>query len=145
MNTAASVRTRLLNTSNKSGEVFQSLLLRYAIERFLFRLGRSIHKDAFLLKGAMLFVAWGGRPHRPTKDLDQPHIWTRKCHYAGSETNRCQVGRGRTMARGRCWEAQRRRRGGLRCEAVVGESRHQAGRGAWDEHGDRNEVRRGGT
>ena len=70
MSTAASVRARLLNTSKQSGEVFQSLLVRYAIERFLFRLGKSAHRNDFLLKGAMLFIVWGGRPHRPTKDLD---------------------------------------------------------------------------
>jgi predicted nucleotidyltransferase component of viral defense system len=70
VNSAASIRARLLNESKKSGESFQSLLVRFASERFLFRLGKSDHRDAFLLKGAMLFVAWGGRPHRPTKDLD---------------------------------------------------------------------------
>ena len=70
MNTAASVRARLLNASKKSGEAFQSLLVRYAVERFLYRLGKSSHQNSFVLKGAMLFVAWGGQPHRPTKDLD---------------------------------------------------------------------------
>ena len=70
MNTAASVRARLLNASKKTGEAFQSLLVRYAVERFLYRLGKSSHQNSFVLKGAMLFVAWGGRPHRPTKDLD---------------------------------------------------------------------------
>ena len=70
MNTAASIRARLLNASKKSGEAFQSLLVRYAVERFLYRLGKSSHQNSFVLKGAMLFVAWGGRPHRPTKDLD---------------------------------------------------------------------------
>ncbi|MBM3739612.1 MAG: nucleotidyl transferase AbiEii/AbiGii toxin family protein [Acidobacteria bacterium] len=70
MNTAASVRARLLNASKQSGEDFQSVLVRYVIERFLYRLGKSQHCDAFLLKGAMLFVLWRGNPHRPTKDLD---------------------------------------------------------------------------
>lgn len=70
MNTAASVRARLLNASKLSGEDFQSVLVRYVIERFLYRLGKSKHRDAFLLKGAMLFVLWRGHPHRPTKDLD---------------------------------------------------------------------------
>lgn len=70
MNSAASIRARLLNERKKTGESFQSLLVRYTIERFLFRLGKSAHQDAYLLKGATLFVVWGGRPHRPTKDLD---------------------------------------------------------------------------
>lgn len=70
MNTAASIRARLLNASKKAGDDFQSVLSRYLIERFLYRLGKSQHRDAFLLKGAMLFVVWRGHLHRPTKDLD---------------------------------------------------------------------------
>src|ERR1035441_6424422 len=30
----------------------------------------AAQKDGFVLKGAMLFLAWEGRLHRPTKDLD---------------------------------------------------------------------------
>ncbi len=70
MNSPASVRARLLNLSKQTGEDFQALLNRYAIERFLYRLGASDHSDEFILKGAMLFVAWQGNLHRPTKDLD---------------------------------------------------------------------------
>lgn len=70
MNSPASVRARLLNASNQSGEDFQAVLTRYAIERFLYRLGESSQKESFILKGAMLFVAWDGNLHRPTKDLD---------------------------------------------------------------------------
>jgi predicted nucleotidyltransferase component of viral defense system len=70
VNSPASIRARLLNTSRQSGEDFQALLTRYAIERFLFRLGESGQRDTFVLKGAMLFVAWEGSLHRPTKDLD---------------------------------------------------------------------------
>jgi hypothetical protein len=66
----ASIRARLLNVSKHSGEDFQAILTRYAIERFLYRLGASGQRDAFILKGAMLFVAWQGNLHRPTKDLD---------------------------------------------------------------------------
>jgi predicted nucleotidyltransferase component of viral defense system len=70
MNSAASVRARLLNLSKQTGEDFQALLTRYAIERFLYRLGVSDQSDEFILKGAMLFVVWQGNLHRPTKDLD---------------------------------------------------------------------------
>ncbi len=70
MNSAASIRARLLNVSKQTGEDFQALLNRYAIERFLFRLGASDQSEDFVLKGAMLFVAWQGNLHRPTKDLD---------------------------------------------------------------------------
>ena len=70
MNTAASVRARLLNLSKQTGEDFQALLNRYAIERLLYRLGASDQSDDFVPKGAMLFVVWQGNLHRPTKDLD---------------------------------------------------------------------------
>lgn len=58
MNSAPSVRARLLNLSKQTGEDFQALLSRYAIERFLYRLGASDQSDDFVLKGAMLFGAW---------------------------------------------------------------------------------------
>ena len=35
-------------------------LQRYAVERFLYRLGRSAHRERFVLKGATLFALWGG-------------------------------------------------------------------------------------
>ncbi|GIW88285.1 MAG: hypothetical protein KatS3mg108_2609 [Isosphaeraceae bacterium] len=69
-NVAASVKERLLNMSRKTGEDFQRLLTRYAVERLLFRLSASGHRDAFVLKGAMLFALWTGELHRPTRDLD---------------------------------------------------------------------------
>ena len=70
MNSPASIRARLLNVSKQSGEDYQAILTRYAIERFLYRLGASEQRESFILKGAMLFVAWQGNLHRPTKDLD---------------------------------------------------------------------------
>ena len=69
-NAAASVKQRLLNVGKKSGEDFQPLLTRYAVERLLFRLGSSEHADSFVLKGAMLFALWTGEMHRPTRDVD---------------------------------------------------------------------------
>jgi predicted nucleotidyltransferase component of viral defense system len=44
--------------------------MRYALERLLYRLGRSAHRDEFVLKGAMLFRVWAELPYRPTRDLD---------------------------------------------------------------------------
>jgi hypothetical protein len=67
---AASVRDRLLSRSRETGEVFDFLLQRYAAERFLYRLGRSRHRERYVLKGAMLFPLWGGSLYRPTRDLD---------------------------------------------------------------------------
>lgn len=69
-NLAASVRARLLILAQKRGEDYQRILGRYAIERFLYRLGRSTYRDTFVLKGATLFTLWTGEAHRPTKDLD---------------------------------------------------------------------------
>jgi predicted nucleotidyltransferase component of viral defense system len=69
-NTAESVRARLLALAQNKGEDYQRVLSRYAIERFLFRLGRSPYRDRFALKGATLFTLWTGQTHRPTKDLD---------------------------------------------------------------------------
>jgi len=69
-NVAASVRQRLLNLSKASDVDYNQLLIRYAIERLLYRLSRSRHRENFVLKGAMLFVIWEGSPHRPTQDVD---------------------------------------------------------------------------
>jgi len=65
-----SVRQRLLNRSRETGEDYNLLLTRYAVERLLYRLSQSEHADAFVLKGAMLFTVWTGALHRPTRDLD---------------------------------------------------------------------------
>jgi predicted nucleotidyltransferase component of viral defense system len=67
---AASVLDRLLALARQRGEDFQRVLGRYAIERLLYRLSVSPHRDRFLLKGAMLFVVWTGAVYRPTRDLD---------------------------------------------------------------------------
>lgn len=69
-NIAASVKARLHNVAGQRGEDFNLLLLRYGIERLLFRLSQSPYTDRFLLKGAMLFVVWDEKTHRPTRDLD---------------------------------------------------------------------------
>ena len=67
---AASVRARLLNIAKAEQTDFNSVLVRYALERFLYRLGQSAHADHFVLKGAMLFNLWYALPHRPTRDVD---------------------------------------------------------------------------
>jgi hypothetical protein len=69
-NTSASIRARLLALAQSNGEDYQRVLGRYAIERFLYRLGRSPYRDKFAIKGATLFTLWTGHTHRPTKDLD---------------------------------------------------------------------------
>jgi hypothetical protein len=69
-NPAASIRARLLALAQSRGQDYQRVLGRYAIERFLFRLGSSTYRDRFAIKGATLFTLWTGDSHRPTKDLD---------------------------------------------------------------------------
>ncbi len=59
-NVAASVRQRLLALAHASGQPNGELLDRYCIERLLYRLSRSPHREQFILKGAMLLTAWGG-------------------------------------------------------------------------------------
>src|SRR5207302_1406473 len=40
------------------------------LERVLFRLSQSRHKDEFILKGALLFELWTDERYRPTRDAD---------------------------------------------------------------------------
>ena len=69
-NLPASVRQRLLTLSQRRKEPFDLVLVRYGIERLLYRLSRSPHAEKFLLKGAMLFAIWSDGTHRPTRDVD---------------------------------------------------------------------------
>jgi len=66
----ASVRQRLLNQSRTQGRPFQELLQYFAMERFLYRLARSLFADRFVLKGALLLTAWRAPLTRPTMDID---------------------------------------------------------------------------
>lgn len=69
-NLSASIRQRLLNLSKERDIAFDLVLVRFAIERLLYRLSCSEHAEAFLLKGAMLFAVWSPQAHRPTRDVD---------------------------------------------------------------------------
>ena len=69
-NVAASVRARLLNKGRGAGTEFELLLVRYACERFLYRLGESAERDRCILKGATLLALWMGEPYRATRDID---------------------------------------------------------------------------
>lgn len=69
-NLPASVRAKLLAHSKAHGEDFNRTLVRYGIERFLFRLSQHGNCDRFILKGAMLFITWPEGAYRPTGDLD---------------------------------------------------------------------------
>lgn len=64
------MRQRLLNLSKEKGGYFQLVLTWYGLERLLYRLACSEYSADFVLKGAMLFPAWGRPVYRATRDLD---------------------------------------------------------------------------
>lgn len=74
-NLPASVRQRLTNKAKETRRPFQELLQYFALERYLYRLGQSPHAEKFILKGALLFTAWGGPLSRPTRDWRCPELF----------------------------------------------------------------------
>jgi hypothetical protein len=69
-NLPASIHQRLLNQARASRQLFDELLRYCAIERFLYRLSQSPYRDRFVLKGALIFAAWGAPLGRSTRDID---------------------------------------------------------------------------
>ena len=69
-NVAASIHQRLLNTAKQAGRPFNELLQYYAIERFLYRLSKSVYVDSFVLKGALTLFVLRAPVTRPTRDID---------------------------------------------------------------------------
>ena len=67
---SASVRARLMTVAKFNNEAFDLVLVRFAIERLLYRLSRSPYREQFVVKGAMMFQVWSKFSHRPTRDLD---------------------------------------------------------------------------
>jgi GTPase-associated system helical domain len=57
-NLAASVKQRLLNMARDQNRAFDILLVRFALERLLFRLSLSAYRDNYILKGGMLVTQW---------------------------------------------------------------------------------------
>ncbi len=72
-NVPASIHARLLNLARDRGTQLNFLLQSHTAERFLYRVGRSSVSDRFTLKGATLFVVWGGDTFRGTRDVDLLH------------------------------------------------------------------------
>jgi len=68
-NLAKSVKDRLLNISRREGRAFDVLLVRFALERLLYRLSVSEYRERFVLKGGML-TAWIDDDNRVTRDAD---------------------------------------------------------------------------
>jgi hypothetical protein len=58
----------LLARARRESRPSDELLALYVLERFLYRLSVSTHRDHLILKGGMLLSAFGQR--RPTRDID---------------------------------------------------------------------------
>lgn len=69
-NIAASVKQRLLNLARAEGRAYDVVLVRYALERLLYRLSISEHRGSFILKGGMLVTLWIESSSRETRDAD---------------------------------------------------------------------------
>jgi hypothetical protein len=69
-NLAASVRERLRQRAVADKRPFDEVLTYYAMERFLFRLSRTSHRERFVLKGALMLRIWGETIARATRDID---------------------------------------------------------------------------
>ena len=67
---AASVADRLARLAKAQRRDHSFVLVRYGIERLLWRLSQSPLSEEFIVKGATLFVLWRGDQTRPTRDLD---------------------------------------------------------------------------
>ena len=70
-NLADSIKARLKNKADSLSVLYNLILTRHGIERFLYKISVSKWKDKFVLKGGMLFVLWTeGIGYRPTMDTD---------------------------------------------------------------------------
>jgi predicted nucleotidyltransferase component of viral defense system len=69
-NLPASILARLKTRARDRGQVFNEVLVYYVLERFLYRLSRSKHRDQFVLKGALAMLTWPVAPARATRDID---------------------------------------------------------------------------
>ena len=70
-NLAHSILDRLLNLTRQKGWIFTEVLVRYALERLIARVGKSLYSRTLILKGGTMFVVWQkGLVGRPTMDAD---------------------------------------------------------------------------
>jgi hypothetical protein len=69
-NVEISVKAKLLNLSKERSVDFNSILLRYFQERFLYRLTVSKYKNNFILKGGLLLIVVKVPMSRPSIDMD---------------------------------------------------------------------------
>lgn len=67
---ARSIQVKLTRYARAIGVDPNLVMTRFAVERLLYRLSRSPHAERFVLKGALLLLAWLGDTLRPTRDAD---------------------------------------------------------------------------
>jgi len=65
-----SVKSRLKNIARETGKDFNFVCILYLQERYLARLEKSAYRDHFILKGALLLLAYNIPAVRPSKDID---------------------------------------------------------------------------
>jgi hypothetical protein len=69
-NIAASVRPRPLNLARTEEQAFDVVLVAFGLERLIYRLSISAHRERFVLKGGMLVTLWTKDRGRFTRDVD---------------------------------------------------------------------------
>src|SRR3546814_11858862 len=68
VNVAASVKARLLKLAREEHQPFDVLLVRFALERLLYRLSIPALRDQFTLKGGLPVTLWPEDDNRPSED-----------------------------------------------------------------------------
>lgn len=69
-NIEQSVKDRLKNVARETGKDYNFVCIQYMQERFLARLEKSRYRENFILKGALLLLAYDIPVVRPSKDID---------------------------------------------------------------------------
>ena len=69
-NVSASIQAKLQNKAHESGRPFNEILQYYGMERFLYRLSKTLHVNDLILKGGLMFYGLGIPMRRTTRDID---------------------------------------------------------------------------
>ena len=81
-----SVKDRLKNIGREKNKNFNELLIRYGIERFLYRLSISAYREHFILKGGALLYTIFMFSSRVTRDID-----VLAKHISNSQNKICEI------------------------------------------------------
>ena len=88
-----SVKDKLKNLGREKNKNYNELLIRYGIERFLYRLSISAYREHFILKGGALLYTIFEFSSRVTKDIDvlAKHINNSTEQICKTITDICQI------------------------------------------------------